>query len=297
MATLKFTQSSYNPLVTVYITTFNRLALLKRAIQSVKNQTYQNIELIIADDGSSDGTQEYLKGEAAISNLIAFCNEGDAKGACFGRNRAIEKANGIFITGLDDDDYFEPWRIESFVSSWQRLTAEGINYAGLFDSVVEHRKYAKVRCYETAKVSIRALRRANVVGNQVFTTAANLREINGFDELMPALQDWDTWIRLTQAKGDLLNINTFSYVQIHDHGGNRISEKPASKIRFAFERLQSKLAPMSFSEKAALMQTMYSYPQINNLFSEILLICLGGYFRKCAQIINRTYFKKNKQHN
>lgn len=277
--------------VTVYITTFNRLALLKRAIESVLNQSHQNIELIVADDGSTDGTQEYLRQQQEHAKLIAICNDGGSKGACYGRNRAIEMAQGRFITGLDDDDYFEPWRIQTFLLKWQEFEVSGIQFSALFDSVIEHRKYGKVHCYETLQVSHMSLRKANLVGNQVFTSAERLKSIEGFDELMPALQDWDTWLRLSKAHGDLLNINTFSYVQIHDHGGARISEKPRAKIRFAFERLQSKLLPLSFSERAALTQTMYSYPQIDNKFSEILIIICGGYFRKFAQIINRTFFK------
>lgn len=47
------------PLISVYIPTYNRLELLKRAVQSVQNQTYKNFEIIIVDDNSSDGTQDF----------------------------------------------------------------------------------------------------------------------------------------------------------------------------------------------------------------------------------------------
>ena len=58
--------SDQSPLVTVYIPTYNRVDLLKRAVESVRNQTYTNLEIIIVDDCSTDNTQEYLK---EISNL------------------------------------------------------------------------------------------------------------------------------------------------------------------------------------------------------------------------------------
>ena len=278
--------------VTVYITTYNRLALLKRAISSVQQQTFSDIEIIVADDGSTDGTQEYLNNLQQQGQLIAILNQsGASKGACYGRNKAIEIAQGTFITGLDDDDYFEPWRIEKFLDNWRTKSEAGVAFSALFDSVVEHRKYGKVDCYDTPVATYQALRTGNVVGNQVFTLTSRLRQIQGFDELMPALQDWDTWLRLSKEYGDIVNINSRSYIQIHDHGSGRISEKPATKIRFAFERLMSKLAPLSKKEQASLIYTMYGYEQMNNKMNELYILLLNGYFRRIAQIINRTYFK------
>ncbi|MDP5131534.1 MAG: hypothetical protein NWQ54_11665, partial [Paraglaciecola sp.] len=61
--------------------------------------------------------------------------------------------------------------------------------------------------------------------------------------------------------------------------------------RFAFERLMSKLAPLSKKERACLIYTMYGYEQMNNKKNELIILLLNGYFRRVAQIINRTYFK------
>jgi glycosyltransferase involved in cell wall biosynthesis len=277
-------------LVTVYITTYNRQELLKKAIDSVLNQTYDAIEIIVADDDSNDGTQDYLQEQQSKGVLTAVLNTTNtSRGACYGRNKAIEMAKGVFITGLDDDDHFEPWRIQTFVTAWQSRASE--SFSALFDGVAEHRKTGIVNCFDTPVVKHKDLRMGNIVGNQVFTLTANLREINGFDEKMPALQDWDTWLRLSKAKGDIINVNARSYIQIHDHGGVRISEKPAAKIRFAFERLKSKLAPLTFAEECNLLHTMYSYDQMNNKLTEIVKVFISGHFRRVAQIVNRTWFK------
>lgn len=100
------------PLVTVYMPTHNRGALIRRAIDSVLNQTYKNLELIICSDGSTDETvdilQEYCDKDPRISYVV---NE-TSQGACYSRNRCIERAKGEFITGLDDDDEFTANRIE-----------------------------------------------------------------------------------------------------------------------------------------------------------------------------------------
>jgi len=95
-----------NPLVTVYIPTYNRLELLKRAVKSVLDQDYSNIELIVVDDGSSDGTVDYLECVSQADQRVRyFVNEVNS-GACVSRNKAIWAEKGEFITGLDDDDYF-----------------------------------------------------------------------------------------------------------------------------------------------------------------------------------------------
>jgi hypothetical protein len=109
---------------------------------------------------------------------------------------------------------------------------------------------------------------------------------------MPALQDWETWLRLSKANGDILNVNSRSYIQIQDHGGARITGKPAQKIRFAFERLIDKLEPISFTEETSLLYTMYGYQQMNNKFSELVKLFLGGHFRRLAQIVKRTLLKQ-----
>lgn len=98
-------RSDLTMLVTIYIPTKNRLDLLKRAIKSVRDQTYSNIELIVVDDGSKDGTREYLEKEHEAGLLRAIFHQ-ESLGACVARNAAIELSQGEFITGLDDDDYF-----------------------------------------------------------------------------------------------------------------------------------------------------------------------------------------------
>lgn len=107
-------------LVSVYIVTMNRLNLFQRALESVLCQDYNQLEIIIVDNGSSDGTVEYIRSLADFINgvrIVSFLLP-ENKGACYARNYAIKNANGHFITGLDDDDYFTPNRISAFMSNY-----------------------------------------------------------------------------------------------------------------------------------------------------------------------------------
>jgi len=282
------------PLVSVYITTFNRVELLKRAVDSVLQQSYKNIELFVADDGSTDATHEYLVDMEKKGLLTAIINKGASKGACFGRNKAIALAAGEFITGLDDDDYLQAWRIATFIENWSVLekSAEGLtNVAGLFDSMIEKMVDKEYRTHESKKVTYCQLRTSNPIGNQIFTKLDYIKSINGFDEDMPALQDWDTWIRLSRQYGIFINVNSFSYIVDAAHGEARISEKKATKIRQAFTLLETKLSPLKLSEKIKLTDTMFGYQQMNLHVKNFIILLLGGRFRRLAQVVKRTFLK------
>lgn len=280
--------------VTVYITTYNRLELLKRAVESVLNQSYQNIEIIVADDGSTDGTQAYLKEMQEQGLLLSTINEtGKSKGACYGRNKALSLATGYFITGLDDDDYFENWRVETFINYWERASLENEStLAGLFDSMIEITPTKTLKTHQKQLVTPQELRTANLIGNQVFTKASYFLKLNGFDETMPALQDWEMWIRLAKAYGSFINISSNSYVVDTSHSKNRISEKKASKIEFSFNRLRSKLEPLTLTEKIKLTEVFLTYKQVNISFANFFYLLIGLRFRVLLRYAKSKVIKK-----
>ena len=79
-------------LITVYIPTYNRVELLKRAVNSVLSQSYQNFELIIVDDCSPDETIKYLEKLSSNDKRILFFQNVKNSGACVSRNKAISEA-------------------------------------------------------------------------------------------------------------------------------------------------------------------------------------------------------------
>ncbi|MDR2526569.1 MAG: glycosyltransferase [Rickettsiales bacterium] len=97
------------PLITIVTTTFNaakqgRLEFFKQCIESVHNQTYKNIEHIVQDAGSADGTLDFLK-EYESKGWIKLYSEKD-KGIDDGYNNGCKKANGDYIAILNDDEYY-----------------------------------------------------------------------------------------------------------------------------------------------------------------------------------------------
>ena len=109
------TNLNKKPLISVYMPTHNRGVILRRAIESVLSQSFTDIELIVVNDGSSDGTVNILKEyEEGYKNFIFYTFD-QPKGACAARNYAINLAQGHYITGIDDDDEWLPNRLENFM--------------------------------------------------------------------------------------------------------------------------------------------------------------------------------------
>ena len=113
-----------NPLVSVITTTYNRAHLLPRAIRSVLNQTYQNFELIIVDDASTDNTKEVVK--SFEDGRIIYYKHKENRGVLAAKNTGFDLAKGEYYVGLDDDDELLPEALETAVNKLIELSPQGV---------------------------------------------------------------------------------------------------------------------------------------------------------------------------
>lgn len=104
------------PLVSIIMPSYNRKNVIGEAMDSCLRQTYSNIEVIICDDHSADGTKDYIMKRMSQDSRIKFCeNPEGKKGANAARNTAIRMAKGRYLTFLDTDDYLLDDSIENRV--------------------------------------------------------------------------------------------------------------------------------------------------------------------------------------
>ena len=273
------------PLISVYIPTYNRLELLKRAVQSVQNQTYKNFEIIIVDDNSSDGTQDFLVGLAKVDSRIRYFFKDKNSGACVSRNIAINLAQGELITGLDDDDYFLPHRLEFFLDYWVNKKRD--DSIALFTSNIKSEKsnQTKVHSLFSKKYFKKDdLLFANYVGNQIFTETKTLRQVSGFDESFCMWQDLELWYRVGDL-GNFEHVDKPTYFFDTSHLYGRISEAKSEKIFKTVEQFSEKNQLNNF-KKRMLNNHLYNYKVIHkdrfaNFIKEILKL----------SIIMRNFFK------
>lgn len=180
--------------------TYNRRDLLERAVNTVLEQTWNSLEIIIVDDASDDDTPKLLEElTGSYNNIRAIRNE-TSKGAAVSRNIAIQNANGEYITGLDDDDYWRPTRIERLMEEFE----EGFSAVCSYDRMVMNEREAVWR--KPTMITHDDLLYYNQVGNQVLTKKEYLDEIGGYDEELPSAQDYDLWIRLARQFGPIRTV-------------------------------------------------------------------------------------------
>lgn len=249
-----------DPLVSVYISTHNRVGKLKRAVSSVINQTYKNIEIIICDDASTDETREYAQNLVSENKNIFYLRNDENKGACAARNLGIFSANGKFITGLDDDDEFETDRIACFINNWD----DSFSFL-CCDFVEKYQDGTSSQYYNKSSnesVSLNSLLLENIASNQVFTLTERLKSVNGFDIRARRLQDWDTWIRLASAYGDGVRLPRATYIMNHDHDKN--------------EKRVSKSYPLSDALNDLYLRNINLYNDKNSFLMRFIISCLKG---------------------
>jgi len=214
--------------VSIYIPTHNRPQMLERALESVKKQTWDNIQVLVCNDGSSIDYNHIIEKYAPVFSDFVYLKNESPQGACYARNKLIERADGEFITGLDDDDEFLPTRIEDFFNSPQHG-----KYSYLCAGhITKTKKGAFRQSIFEQTITLDKLLFKNIVGNQVFTETTLLKKSGGFDVNLPAWQDYDAWVMLTKKCGEGYAINKYNYQWNIDHEEGRISNSTKAKIGY-----------------------------------------------------------------
>lgn len=260
-----------SPLVSVYIPTYNRCELLARALTSVRDQDYCNIEVIVVDDCSTDGTIEYMNSVCAEDSRVMLIKKPFNSGACASRNLAIEIARGEFLTGLDDDDYFLPGRISSFVSTWRD------DYLATFTDVVILEQGGVSRIVHRQEVvTADDLLITNRVGNQIFCKTSLLRSIGGFSVEFPAWQDLECWYRvLLRSKSPMIKVSRANYVVDQGHEHERITTGRIDKIFCARDLFVKKYA-LSKLDALSLESQIFPYDLSRLTMLTIFKFILSG---------------------
>lgn len=186
-------------LVSILTPTYNTEKFIKETIQSVLNQTYQNWELILVDDASTDQTVSIIEEFAQKENRIKLFRLEKNSGNGFARNVALEKATGKYISYLDADDLWFPEKLEKQI---QFLKNHNLHFTfSFYDSIDEEGKNLNRRVEAPLNLTYNELFFCNYVGN---LTAIYNADYFGKISL-PASQkrqDWRLWLTILKQIGE-----------------------------------------------------------------------------------------------
>ena len=115
-----------DPVVSVILPTFNRAEQLGVALQSVRDQSYPNLEIIVVDDGSTDETRAMLESVAIEDGRIRPVFLSENRGRCAARNAALDILQGEYIAFIDSDDVWHPWKTEAQLAVFNAFAEVGI---------------------------------------------------------------------------------------------------------------------------------------------------------------------------
>jgi len=197
------------PEISVYLPTRNRAYLLRESVQSVLRQSFSDLELIVVDDASEDDTPAVMREITASDSRVRSIRLQTRSGACVARNTAINAAQGIWCTGIDDDDLMLPTRVASLHLSATKGDQFSLFCSGFF---LERRGRRLRRYCKEAIITLDDLLHRNVIGNQALFRRSHALAVGGFDVDLPASQDYDFWTRLVERFGPALRTEEPTYV-------------------------------------------------------------------------------------
>jgi len=229
--------------ISVIIPTFNRLDLLKRAIESVLNQSIKPYDIIVVDDGSTDNTSEMIQQKYKSINLIQQKNSGVSAA----RNNGIKNAQGDWIALLDSDDEWGENKLEEQVNNltdnpkyeFCHTNEIWIRNGIRVNQKKRHKKYGGFifdKCLDICRIS----------PSSVLFNKNILNHVGWFDEKLPVCEDYDLWLRIT-ADYEILFIDKPLIVKYGGHN-DQLSNSVEAIERFRIKALQSLLENSDLSK-------------------------------------------------
>ena len=183
-------------MVSVVLPTFNRARCIARAIDSVLDQTFTDIELIVVDDGSTDDTRELV--EQYTDSRVRYVWQ-EHEGACAARNRGIHESRGEYIAFQDSDDEWIPEKLEKQI---EHLMVSGADivfsafYRGEENGEIE--RFPPDAERKNCFISLCDIIPDNICSTQTLLFRKECLQENLFDTSLRRLQDWELMIRMVQ---------------------------------------------------------------------------------------------------
>ena len=185
-------------MISVVISTFNRGERLKKAVESVLAQTYQDFEIIIVDDASNDDKTRDILDELGTHEKIVMVRLGKNFGNdTRPKNEGIKMSKGEYVAFLDDDCEFRPDHLQSLLNELEKNPKLSMVYGDRWIIDEEKRFSPRIGVYSEFDPGI--LFKANYIDtSDVLVRREALLKVGGFDERYKKYVDWNLWLRMAK---------------------------------------------------------------------------------------------------
>lgn len=195
-------------MISVIISTYNRSERLRKAIESVVNQTFQEWELLVVDDASTDDTSdvvhEYINQDSRINYLKRSENFGCDTGP---KNDGIKESTGEYIAFLDDDNTFRPDHLQALYSALQKQPEAVLAYGDRW--IIDESKELKPQVGLFSDFNPTLLMQRNYIDtSDVLVKREAIEYVGGFDERYKKYIDWNLWLRMVKAGYRFIHVPT-----------------------------------------------------------------------------------------
>lgn len=266
-------------LVTAIITTHNRKSLVIRAISSILHQTYNNIEIIVVDDASTDGTRNLVE-ETFKNRSFTYIFIKNSRGGNYARNIGIKNAHGKYVAFLDDDDEWLEKKIEKQVDFLEKH----VDYACVSCSRIMEFDYSRTELIpdsvfpKNGDMSKTIWSCNALVSSTLMFRTDFIQSIGNFDEDLVAWQDYELLLRTAQK----------TYIGV--------LQEPLVLYRCITTdkgRLTNRMTKWEKAIDYILLKHRYTFDllPISTKNKFLKLVALDGYSRACT---NRSLIKKLK---
>lgn len=229
-----------NPLISVCIPNYNYEKFIGETIESVLAQTYENFELIIVDNGSTDSSAEIIK--SYNDPRIKFYQNETNIPVYQNINNAQKLAQGELVAVLHSDDLYEPNFLEEIVKAYEEYPSQKVFVTGVYLYHHEENKVIIQRPFSTGglKVKLEVLLRLckeNNIGNGVNVVYHRdcLEKSGMFSDEFKYSADYDLWFRLAELYNFVYIPKILTYYRIHDSNLSHTVNKNLSMVRESYE--------------------------------------------------------------
>jgi len=183
---------STNPLVSIITPSYNQARFLEQTMRSVFEQDYPNIEYMVVDGGSTDGSVDLIrKAQGKLSWWVSEKDEGQADAI----NKGLARANGEIVAWLNSDDYYQPGAVAAAVKALEEHTGAGFVYGNVRVVDEEEQTLNQLTYAEWGLADLMAFR---IIGQpSVFMRREVLERAGSLDLSYHLLLDHQLWIRMT----------------------------------------------------------------------------------------------------